>query len=272
MIWILLWLFACWGDNAYIVKGTVVEVRPGEVVLDHKEIKGLMGPMTMPFEVRDADALARLEPGDLVLARFHLEKTGGHLAKIRVTGKGPVPQVRTVGPKPLSVGDSLKLAVPLHDGTELVLGRSDKRVALTFLYTRCPLPEFCPAIVLRLQALQEQIAGEAQIVALTLDPDYDTEAVLAEFAESSSARPDTWHFGRLDSKRLGDLAMRSALPVARADGQIQHGMRLLVLDSDGRLIERYDDNRWPLERVVEQLRTGGPDGPAGSSGTLTPEP
>jgi hypothetical protein len=67
---------------------------------------------------------------------------------------------------------------------------------------------------------------------------------------------------------LEHLVSRAALPVTR-DGTILHGTRLMVLDANGALIERYDDNGWPLERVVSQLLTGGPAAPVGSIGTLT---
>jgi cytochrome oxidase Cu insertion factor (SCO1/SenC/PrrC family) len=56
----------------------------------------------------------------------------------------------------------------------------------------------------------------------------------------------------------------------REDGQILHSHRFLVLDKDGTLIERYDDNRWPVDRVLQQLASGQPLAPSGTSGTLTP--
>ena len=66
----LVLLAGCWGSNAYIVEGTVVEVRPpSEVVLDHHEVPGLMPEMTMPFTVKDPSLLDGLEPGINDLAR-----------------------------------------------------------------------------------------------------------------------------------------------------------------------------------------------------------
>ena len=81
---------------------------------------------------------------------------------------------------------------------------------------------------------------------------------------------ERWLFARAEGDALTDLAMRAALRVVDDGKAIQHSIRLLVLDAKGRLIERYDDNNWPLERVVEQLRTGGPLAPPGTSGTVTP--
>jgi hypothetical protein len=70
---------------------------------------------------------------------------------------------------------------------------------------------------------------------------------------------------------VADLAMYGGLQaLAQADGSIAHASRLVILDRGGRLVERYDDTRFPLDRVVTQLTTGGPDMPPGVSGTLTP--
>lgn len=264
-------LLACWGERAYIVEGTVVEVtRPGEVVLDHKEIPGLMGAMVMPFEVADPALTEGLEPGHRVIARFEILDSGGVLTKLRVTGKGPAPKKVEQGPAPVRPGEVLPaLDVPTADGGVIRIGEGqEERVAVAFLYTRCPIPEFCPAVVARLQALQPRLGEGQRILTITLDPENDTPEVLRAFAAGAGAEPSRWQFGRLEQAALAELALRSALPVVRDGAEIVHGLRLLVLDRGGRLIERYDDNAWPLERVVEQLATGAPAAPPGSHGTI----
>lgn len=267
-------LVACWGDRAYIVEGTVVEVtRPGEVVLDHEAIAGLMGPMVMPFEVVDPALTADLEPGHRVVARFELrEGVGGVLTKIRVTGKGEAPRAMDVGPAPVRPGAALPpIAIPLADGSTVTLGPAQAdRIALTFVYTRCPIPEFCPAVVSRLQALQPLLGPGQRIVVVSLDPAHDTLDVLKDFGDQAGAEPERWQFGRLEPKALEDLVLRAGMTVVAEQGEIVHGLRLLVLDRGGALIERYDDNRWPLDRVAGQLATGGPAAPPGTHGTLTP--
>lgn len=266
-------LAGCWGDNAYIVEGTVVSVNgTHEVVIDHEEVKGLMGPMTMPFAVRDASLLDGLVPGDKVTARLMIEQDGSYLTRVRVTGKGPVPEAAVASVAPLRAGAVLpRIELEAEDGATLVIGEGQGiGTAVAFLYTRCPLPEFCPALVARFQALQDVVGTDARLVAVTLDPEHDTREVLAAFAAGARARSETWRFGRLDQEALEALAGRAALGVVRGEGEIVHGTRLLVLDRDGRLVERYDDNRWPLDRVAEQLRTGKPAAAPGSDGTVTP--
>lgn len=271
MITLLLGLVGCWRGDVFIVEGTVVEVHPpDEVVLDHEAIPGLMGAMIMPFPVAEPALLEGLSPGTRVVARYALEDSGGKLVAVRVTGQGPAPVMAT-GPVPVRVGETLaetRLTAP--DGTTLSLGRSQTdRVALTFVYTRCPQPEFCPAMTARLQALQQAL-GEAEgvrIVAVTLDPAFDTPEVLSTHAGRVGAGP-RWSFARADD--LDALAMRAGLSVMKGEGEIAHGLRLLVLDRGGKLIERYDDARFPIDRVVTQLVTGAPAGDPANSGTVSP--
>lgn len=268
---LILALAGCWGDNAYIVEGTVLDKpSPTRIVVAHEDIPGLMEAMTMPFDVRDPALLEEVDPGDRIYARLRIEQDGGHLARVRVVGQGTVPADYrpTVGPVPPG-GLLPALEVPVTGGARWTLGEGQGRpTLLTFLYTRCPMPEFCPMVVARLQALQEQV--DARLLAVTLDPEHDTLEVLEAYGEAAGARPDVWRFGRLPEDELAHLALLAGLPVTRDGDEVVHGLRFLVLDADGRLVERYDDASFPIDRVVSQLRTGEPKAPAGSDGTRTP--
>jgi len=208
-----------------------------------------------------------------VLGRLMVHDNMAELVKVRVTGKGPVPQMEQGGPLPIRPGQLFPaLQLTLQDGSSAVLGSGqDRPTALAFVYTRCPMPGYCPATVARLQALQAQLGPAQRIVTITLDPDFDTVSVLAKYAQDSGANPAIWSFARLDHSPLPQAAILAGMPVAKDQtGTIVHALRLLVLGADGRLIERYDDNNWPLGRVAQQLKTGGPHPPAGSLSTETP--
>lgn len=265
---------ACWGKDAYIVEGTVLEVTgPAEIIVDHDEVPGLMGAMIMPFRVADPTMLTALKPGDRIVGRLMIRREGSELDKLRVIGHPGVPSdYRVSGPGPIKAGDPLPpLEVAVTGGETWTLGVGQGvPTVVTWLYTTCPIPEYCPAVVMRLQALQAQVAGKARILAITIDPEGDTPEVLEQFATSAGADPTTWRFGRLSKDDLMTSAKRATLSVREDEGEVLHGLRLMVLDADGRLIERYDDNRWPLDRVVSQLTTGGPAAPPGSDGTITP--
>jgi protein SCO1/2 len=267
-------LFACQVDHPYIVEGTVVEVvSPTEVVVDHKEVKGLMGPMVMPFRAREASVFAGLEPGDVIAARFEIAEDGGYITLVRETGKVPPPARLAPPPGDAPIGHGA--AFPAHtlalaEGGTLSLGPNQGApVLLTFLYTRCPVPEMCPTTVRRLASVQAEVAGRARLIAVTLDPAHDTPEHLLSYGAAVGAQPGTWSFARVEGEALTRLALHAGLTVLPEGEQISHSARWLVISADGRLIERYDDQSFPLERVVSQLLTGAPAGPGGSPGTLT---
>jgi protein SCO1/2 len=261
----------CASSSPYILEGTVVEVRsPTEVVVDHAPIAGLMDAMVMPVTL--APALAgTLAAGDRIVARVVQADGGLRIEKVRQTGYAPVDVPDAAG-GPLRAGETApQVAVPVTGGGMWSLV-GEAPTLVSFVYTRCPLPEFCPATVARLAAVQRRLPTGTRLLSITLDPAYDSLDVLGAYAATVGADPTLWRFGRLDADALATLAGAAALgvyPGANASS-IEHNTRHLVLDASGRLIERYDDNRFPVDRVVSQLTTGRPPAPEGSDGTITP--
>lgn len=270
-------LTGCWGADAYIMEGQVLErLGPTEIVVDHEAIPGLMPEMVMPFSVRDASLLADVDPGDRIVARLIKGEGSLTIDKLRVTGSGPLPPgYGEVAGGPLHAGDVLDtVSVPVGPDASWTLGAGqDVPTVLTFLYTTCPKPEFCPMVTSRLQGLQAALEDEdpARLLAVTIDPEGDTHEVLEAYGAKAGADPSRWRFGRLEGEALEALVGQAALTVVR-EGEIVHAIRWLVLDAEGRLIERYDDNAWDTARVLSQLRTGEPKAPAGSDGTISRPP
>lgn len=245
MYWFALWLLGCGSGSTYIVEGVVVDLSDGMVVVDHGPIEGFTGAMTTPFLVDDAAVLAELERGHRILGRLRVDGAHTELEKVRVVGKAPVPAPDV---QPLEVGELLPATrIVLEDGTSAVIGEGQGApTVVTFLYSRCPDADFCPATVQRLQVLQEQTEPPSRLIAITLDPDRDTIEVLTEHARAIGADPSVLRLARVDDLRT--LAMRAALPIARSgSGEIVHEIRWLVLNADGRLVVRHDDNGWATD-------------------------
>lgn len=237
----------------YPLSGTVVSVEPDRVQVDHAEIPGFMGAMVMPFSVTD-EVHGWVRPGDRIEARLVPSPGGYWLLDVMRTGRAAAPA--DFGVEPVAPGDPFpRTELGTAHGVSVVVGvGQDKPTVLTYLYSTCPDPAFCPALVAKLQPLQAAIGDDARIVAVTIDPETDTAPVLAAYAEAVGADPARWVFARPSMAQLGKVAQLGGLTVAFESGRIAHSTRLLVLAADGTLIERYDDNTWPQERVVEQLR------------------
>lgn len=270
----LLLLAGCGGPPTYIVEGVVREVpKPTEILVEHEAIAGLMDAMMMPFEV-DAGAAggAALRPGDTIFARLQVDGSHWHLTKIRVTGHDPSKEAPDTSAAVRAGSRFPGFDLPVGGNETWRVGEGqEKPTVLTFLFTTCPKPEYCPATTRRLQELQARVRGKAHLVAVTIDPAHDTPEVLARYAAAVGAEPDTWRFVSADPATSAALALSSDLIVSTDSGQIEHEPRFVVLDAKGRLVERYDDNRFPLDRLVEQLTTGAPPAPPGLGGTVTPK-
>jgi len=267
----LILLAACGADDTYILHGTVYErPSPTRAVVAHDDIAGLMPAMVMPFDARDAAVLDGVSPGDVIYGRIAIDQSGLWLQKVRVTGHGVIPSDYTHTGTPAVLPGAVFPATEVHlsDGTTWTVGAGQGvPTVLTFAYTRCPLPNFCPATMARMQALQAAIGTDARIAVISIDPEHDTDDVLRDFAAGLEATPGQWMFGRATD--LAGVTRAAGLSFNPENGEVLHGLRTLVLAADGTLIERYDDNRYPLDRVVSQLKTGTPAAPAGSEGTLT---
>jgi protein SCO1/2 len=234
--------------------GVVVRVDDERVTIDHDAIPGVMASMVMTF-VMLPEQLESISPGDKVSGTLVGSDFGFRLVRIDKTGTGSAALREDV--KPLEVGESFpRIEVALPDGDPIVLGvGQDKPTALTFLYTTCPDPAFCPALAARLQALQPRIAGKARIVAITIDPEVDQPHVLRRYANTVAADPDTWVFGRLEPEWLQRAALLSGIAVTQRSGRISHNVRVLLLDKTGTVLARYDDADWPMGEVVDHLLT-----------------
>jgi protein SCO1/2 len=191
------------GDvRRYQLRGTVASHDPSSsrVVVSHKAVTGLMPAMTMPFEITGAAPVMR--EGDRIIATLVVTASRSWLEDVRITPAGGVAGERPVSGARAAPG-AIVPAFPLldQDNRPLTLDAFAGRVLIvTFIYTRCPLPDFCPLMVRHLErvrhrAKEEGIGGRLAWLGVTLDPEFDTPAVLRTYGESVLKGPgrfDQW--------------------------------------------------------------------------------
>jgi protein SCO1/2 len=255
----------------YEVRGQILslDTERNQVVVDHEDIEGFMSAMVMPYKVQDLALLEGKKPGDMVTATLVVEEVDYYLTTLTTTGHAPI---KTPAPDPL-ITDILTDGdlVPDHtlvDQTDKPLSMQSlrgHRVALTFMYTRCPLPDFCPLMDKHFADVQAQIKkspdmADVQLVSVTLDPAFDTPAVLAQHAKRLGADPARWHFatGSPDevlafAKRFGVIAEPGETAVA-----LVHNLRTAVIDPQGSLVKAYSGNMWSPAELVADLKATPP--------------
>jgi protein SCO1/2 len=265
---LLLLTLACGRGREYELRGQVlaVDTARSEITIKHEDIEGFMPGMTMPFKVRDAALLEGRAPGDLVRATLVVEEAQGYLKAIERTGHAPVIDAPGQIIPALNPGD-LVPDTALLDETGATRRLSEWRgraVAVTFIYTRCPLPDFCPLMDRQFAAVQQavtddaELRGRVQLLSISFDPAFDTPSVLATHARKVGADSATWSFLTGQQEEIEELAAQFGVSVMRegADpGNVVHNLRTAVIDGDGRLVKVINGMQWAPSELVTELRS-----------------
>ena len=254
-------------ERQYTLVGQVVAVAPerNEITIKHEDVKGFMPGMTMPFKVQDPALLKERAPGDLVTATLVVGQVEAHLSTLTRTGTAPLtdapPAPVAEGLKP---GDTLTDAAFVDEtGAVRRLGEwRGHRVALTFMYTRCPLPEFCPLMDRHFAAVQRAVAkapqfADVRLLSITMDPAFDTPAVLKAHAGRLGAEAATWSFLAPEPSSAQAFYEQFGLIVEREGpgaGDITHNLRTVVLDADGKVSAIRTGNDWTPAQLIGDLQ------------------
>jgi len=251
----------------YELRGQILAVKPDtqQLVVRHEDIKGFMPAMTMPYTVEDAALLEGKAPGDLITATLVVGETSAHLSAVTKTGHAPI-EVPPTQPE-VSVFDMVKegAAVPDaklvdEDGTPRPISSyKGHRLVLTFIYTRCPDPEFCVLMNQQFSALQKTILStpalaDVRLLSISFDPDYDTPTVLKEYAGIQRANPQIWRFATGTKDEIAPLAAKFGV-TATSNGTpvLIHNLGTAVIDARGNLVKLHSTNQWKPADVVAEL-------------------
>jgi protein SCO1 len=251
--------------RTYAVVG-VVTASPadGRVTVAHEHIPDYMPAMTMPF-VLGPGAPARLAPGDTVRFTLRVAADWSRAEDIRVVGRDATVAGAAAGAAPiagqrLKKGDRLPV-FSLTDEASRAFTNADLRgrlTAVTFIFTRCPVPEFCPLMVKRFQQLQRELQrdptlGKVRLLSVTLDPGYDTPAILGAYAKAMGASPERWRFVTGEPAEIAKLTKAFAVHTERNGVFIGHTLATAIVDADGRLVEIWRGNGWTAADILEAL-------------------
>ena len=262
-------------ERTFTLQGQVLSLEPARKLLTvkHEEIKGFMPAMTMPYEVRDAKLLDGLAPGDLINATLVVVSNGAFLSAIRKVGQAPLEKPPAEAPNPpASAGfELLKPGEAVPDGAFVDQSGQKRRfsafkgspVAMTFIYTKCPLPTFCPLMDRHFAALQTSLKADAslqavRLVTVSFDPITDTPAVLREHAKRLNADLTRWTFLTGDRDEIDQFAARFGVSISRAMNDardITHNLRTVVIDRDGKIVKVYTGNDWTPDQVLADLKS-----------------
>lgn len=256
----------------YDLRGVVraVDASKREVTVEHEKVVGYMDAMTMKFPVRDDPQVFEiLKPGDRLEAKLVVDEGDYWIEQILTKGfvptsaagtPAPLPTARVITPEPnrgVAVGDPVP-DFTLTDQTGRPVRLSQMRgepVAVTFIYTRCPIATACPLTTTRFAKLDSMLAakGFGRLFTITVEPERDTPKVLAEYASHLKADPKRWKFLTGDPKAVADVASRFGVLYYPEAGQVVHAQAVAVVDAAGRLATIYYGDNWEAEAIFRDL-------------------
>ncbi len=245
----------------YAAEGLVLHVERERqtVTISHREIRGYMPAMTMPFRVKNAVELEGVAPGTRVQFQLEVRKRGSVVRNLRAQAVAPDNgQKLRLPPTPekLAIGDEVP-DFALTDQSSRPVHLSDFRgrvVALNFVYTRCPLPDVCPRLCAGFARLQKRFAGrDLALLSVTLDPQYDSPEVLADYAKIWRADLARWHFLTGQLEDIQRVAGRFGIISWPEEGLLTHTSETAVIARDGRLVALITGSSYTADQLGDLI-------------------
>lgn len=255
-------------NQIFQVKGQVRGFETdGTIRIAHEDIPGFMPAMEMPFAVKDPAVLRGLTAGDRVSFELMVTKEDSWISQIQKTGEAssspegpsPAPSIGTE-PEPLNPGQEVPdfTLMDQHGRRIRLQDFRGKAVVLTFIYTRCPLPNFCPLMSKNFASLQERFTKEfpnkAQLLSVSFDPQFDTPETLSRYAALFQNGDKNWLFATGTPGEVDKVTELFGLRREPANGFINHDLRTALISPQGKLVHIWRSNVWTPYEVQRMVR------------------
>jgi len=258
--------------RSFFARGLVRELpADGQtVVVRHEAIPGFMPKMTMTFNVRDTNQLRGLQTGDAITFNVKATEEDSWIENIRhasTNDLAPLPPSDPASAALLHVaqmkhGDVLPDAELLaEDGRTIKLSEFQGRaVAFTFIFTRCPLPDFCPRMNQHFNRARDLLLQRPggptnwQLLSISFDPEFDKPGVLTRYAYSYRGKnTDHWLFAAAPTNVMASFVSQLDFRFANEGGSFLHNLRTVVLDPQRRIYRQFDGNKWKASDLADAL-------------------
>jgi protein SCO1/2 len=256
-------------QQVFEVKGIVRAVKTAQVEIKHEAIPGYMPSMTMPFDVKDTNELAGLQPGQTVQFRLTVTATDAWIDQIHQVGdvfakappaNAPIRLAQDV--ETLQPGSSMPSCQLTNELGEAFSTSQFKGQALafTFLFTRCPYPTFCPRMATYFQEAQKKLLAlpnaptNWHLLTISFDPAFDKPEVLKSYAQAHQYDPAHWTFATGSLIDITAFSEQFGLQFWHDEtGSLSHNLRTVVVDAKGRVVKIFAGNEWTSDELVKEI-------------------
>ena len=257
------------------IRGKVVSVdrTRNEIVLEHGAIPGFMEAMTMSYPVADPAAISELHAGDAISATLTMEEDAAgpknlRLKDIVIVGEANPnlkPTVQYHLPAPGEAVPDFKLLNQSNKAIDLKQYRG-KVVVMTFIYTRCPLADYCPRMSHNFAQIDKALAADKALYAKThllsvsFDPTYDTPKVLKSYGAAYTGNYvnetfQHWEFASPSVAELPKMEQYFDVGVTPGEsGTLQHSLSTVVIGKDGKVVAFWPTNDWAVDDVIAKIK------------------
>ena len=267
-------------QKRYPFTGRIVSVdsQAQSAIIDGDAIPGFMDAMAMPYKIKPAATLNHLIPGDSVSAEVVVASSGAKnddaapdywLENVKV--------IAHIDPSHAPGTSSLHMPAPGEEVPDFSFtNQSGKLISLkqyrgkvlfvTFIYTRCPFPDFCPRMSGNFAEIYKQAATNAALTnthlfSISFDPEHDRPKVLRDYGFSvahthESALFNRWEFAAPRLADLPRLADFFALTIQPEGGTITHNLSTVVIGPDGKIVKWYHGGDWQPADLIKDATAG----------------
>lgn len=260
----------------YNLKGKVVAVDRAKkrATIDHEAIPGFMEAMTMEFPIREDWVWDDLTPGAEIRGELVVDNAADDPFWLEKIGIVAAPRAGQIAPpideRFAQIGKEIPdFALTNQDGKRISLkDYRGKALAVTFIYSRCPLPEYCIAMSKNFSDLALKLNGEPELkdkmrlLSVSFDPQTDTPEKLKQYGQGylgKDAKPDftVWQLAVGSEKEVRSVADFFGLryEVDQNDKtQFNHSLRTAVIAPDGKVAKIIAGNDWTPDVLQREMQ------------------
>ena len=245
-------------------------------VIDGDTVQGYMEAMQMSYKIKDAGDFGGLAPGDSITAEIvvvDMQNADNNnndadpdywLEKVKVTGHSKPPAAKpTAQHIPASGEEVPDFHFTNQNSQQISLKQYRGQVLfVTFIYTRCPFPDYCPRIGAQFAQLRQQLdadpslSAETHLLCISFDPAHDTPKILRDYGFSlmhshQAKLSDGWDFAVPRAADLPQIADYFALTYIPENGLITHSLSTTVIGPDGKIVNWYYGSDWQVSDLVK---------------------
>lgn len=255
-------------ERRYDLKGKVVLVEKEKqlVTISHEDVKDYMPAMTMPFTVPSESDLEILAPDDQVTATLVVDGSHSWLEQLIIVKQSTNPSMLPAVASAKEGDEIPNYTLRNQSDREIrIQNYRGKVVLLTFIYTRCPIPDYCTlmsnnfARIDRALGEDPELYAKSHLLSISIDPAYDTPTVLRSYGGAHTERYQNetfahWEFAAAKDDETKKMAEFFGLRYYPQKDEIIHGLRTVIVTPEGKVAKIYKDNKWTPEEVVSEMK------------------